>query len=244
MPSHWGAEQIGKMHYGAEEIDKAYVWNGTGWDLVFESFVPYEFYTNFDSLSAGRLITVQPNTWYDSPANSIVPTVQSGGTVRTNSTTTDGTYSTWCVHSTPANSDNFEVEVRMAEGWNGWVSGLLVGSNQAMTDFALLQFTTASGGQAAFVSQNLGFQGSTSYSGVTGASNDLFTFRKTVVSGVATYRGFKNGVQFVQHVDTGVLPANSAAHRYGGMCFTFRRATFTNAFSPAFTDFRIRDIQV
>lgn len=243
MPSHWGAEQIGKMHYGAEEIDKAYVWNGTGWDVVFESFTPYDFYTSFD-LPAGRLITVDPNNWYDSPASSIVPTVQAGGSVRTNSTGTDGTYSTWCVHSTPANSDNFEVEIRLAEGWNGYVSGLLVGSNAAMTQYGLLQFTTASGGQGVFMAKDGAYPASTTYSGISGASNDIFTLRKTVANNVATYRGFKNGVQFVQHVDNGVLPAAAASHRYGGMLFTFRRAFFTNYFSAAFADFRIRDIQV
>lgn len=228
-----------------KKLKEVWIWDTatSSFKKIFSGVNKYEFYTNFDSLSAGRLITVDSGNWYDSPAGSIVPTVVAGGTVRTNTTGTDGTYSTWCVHSTPANSDNFEVEIRMAEGWNGYVSGLLVGSNAAMTQFGMLQLTTATGGQGIFIGKDGAYPASSGYSGVSGASNDIFTLRKTVSGGVGTYTGFKNGVQFAQLVDsTPHLPGSASTHRYGGMVFTFRRSFFNNYFSAAFTDFRIKDL--
>lgn len=227
---------------GGDEIDKAYMWNGSGWDLVFEAFQPYSFYHNFDGLPTGRLTTSDYGKWLDSPAGSVYPYV-SGGMVRTNSTGTDGTYSTWCIHSTPTRSDNFEVTITMDSGANNLSCGIIVGSEVTMRDFAMVQFNSDAAAKGIFLFKNEAAAASHAYGSETAPAGAVMTLRKTVVNGVGHYTLLKNGVEVSTYADTGgVLPASSEGHRYGGMMFSFRRSAFQNYYSAGFTDFRVTDL--
>jgi len=231
---------------GGDEIDKAYMWNGQGWDLVFESFTPYSFYHNFDGLPTGRLITSDYGKWLDSPAPSndtpVVP-YATGGIVRASSTGQDGFFSTWCIHSTPTNSDNFEVSITMDTGANAYSCGVIVGSEVTMKDFAMVQFSSEANAKGIFLFKNASAAASHAYGSETAPAGAVMTLRKTVANDVATYTFLKNGNVVSSYTDTAkVLPASSAGHRYAGMMFTFRRNFFTNYYSAGFTDFRVTDI--
>lgn len=248
MPIIQNGTELKRMYLpgtsGNPEIGQAYMWNGSGWDLVFEAFEPYEFFSDFNNIGTGRLTVIDPNNWLDVPSGSVYPVVSTAvaGAIRAANVTADGIYTTTGAHKTPCRSDNFEVTVTLAEAWTAYTSAIVVGSNAAMTDMTFLQMTTDTNAKGLFTMKAGTVATSVAHSG-SGASGDQFTLRKTVVGNSAVYAGFKNGVQFVEHVDpAGNLPVTSEAHRYAGFVFTFRRAFFTNYYSVAFTDFRVRDL--
>lgn len=234
---------------GMDEIESAYMWNGTGWDEVFRRYDPYDFYHNFDGLPTGELanLTSEFGKWTAVTAgsgNNRTYVEARDGMARASAHTTDGTFQPWIIHSTPCRGNDIEVEIRLASAsWNTYSSGILIGMNaQANTGLAVQLNSNASLRTLVRI-QNGEFTDTGVTIGGSGQANSLWRVQRRVsADGISTYRIFENNVQVGEWIDAQRLVPNNENHRHGGMMFTFRRALFTSYASAAFTEFRVRDV--
>lgn len=241
MPLYRGPQKLDELNFQGAKIGEAHRWDGTKWHKVFTSWLPYEFFTDFNRVTDGRLTTLYPEDWQSKPvANNVDCYVDVNGFVRGTTTTTDGTYFPTAFHTEPATSDNHQVSVRMQNNWNNFAAGLWVGSTGDMDGDGLLFqmhtnaiFTTVRGGE---------FTSVKTYTGASAAAGDIVTLRKEVVDGIATYTLLINGVKQDSWTDTDKVLPHGPTHRYGGLMVCFVRSFFTNSNSPGLDDFRLKSL--